>query len=154
MSETLGSRRRKEPDVVLLIDDQQSDIRRARRAFDDAATNAVLRIAGSSDEALARLRGESEHVDTSLPDLVLLDLELEGGTGYDVLEAIRADPELKPLPVIVFTNSAESEDVVRSYEAKANAYLRKPTDQEAFDDVVTVLDRFWLQQVKLPPLSR
>lgn len=153
MSDTLRTRN-SDTDDVLLVDDDQEAIRLAREAFDSTATGTTLRIAQSTEDALACLQQRGQYADTPLPDLVLLDLDLEGTGGYDLLQTIRTDRELKPLPVIVLTNSTASDDVTRSYEAKANAFLRKPTTQEEFADVVGAIDRFWLQQVKLPPLSR
>lgn len=154
MSGTPRSERHGEPDDVLLIDDNQADVDRAKTAFDNAATNVELRIARSREAAIDCVRGRGDYEGTPLPDLVLLDLELEDRTGYEVLRTIRDDPDLEALPVIVLTNSTEQRDIVRSYEAEANAYLQKPDDADAFAEVVAVVDQFWLEQVQLPPLSR
>lgn len=154
MSGTPRSERHGEPDDVLLIDDNQADVDRAKTAFDNAATNVELRIARSREAAIDCVGGRGDYEGTPLPDLVLLDLELEDRTGYEVLRTIRDDPDLEALPVIVLTNSTEQRDIVRSYEAEANAYLQKPDDADAFAEVVAVVDQFWLEQVQLPPLSR
>lgn len=139
---------------ALLICDDEDAVPHAQAAFDNAETDATFRFAQSLEEALDRLRGRGPYEGASLSDLVPLDLDMDGEGGYEILEAIRDDPELKPLPVIALTTSTEREEVVRSYEAKANACLRKPIDEESFADVVSVVDQFWLQRVKLPPISR
>jgi CheY-like chemotaxis protein len=138
---------------VLLIDDDEDAVRHARTAF-DRATDASLRVTQSRESALAFLRGQGQYRDASLPDLVMLDLELEDQRGYEVLDTIRDHPELEPLPVLALTNSPEPGTVARSYEAKANACLQKPTGEEAFTDLLSVIDQFWLRQVALPSLSR
>lgn len=153
MSSTLRTPQRDDRNTVLLVCDDDT-VPRARAAFDSAETDAALQFARSPEEALARLRGCGEHEGAALPDIVLLDLDMDGEDGYETLDAIRDDPDLKRLPVIALTTSPDREEVVRSYEAKANACMRKPTDEESFAEVVSVVDQFWLQRVKLPPLSR
>lgn len=144
---------RNEPCHVLLIDDDEDAVRHARTAF-ETATDASLRVAQSHETALACLRGQGQYEDVSLPDLVLLDHELEGKRGYEVLNTVRNEPELEPLPVLVLMNSTKSEAVAQNYRARANACLRKPTDKDAFVDLVSVIDQFWLREVNLPSLSR
>ncbi|MFB6236463.1 MAG: response regulator [Halopenitus sp.] len=154
MSRTLRTNQPDDSTTVLLICDDEDAVPDARAAFDAAETDTTLRFAQSLEEALACLRGRGQYEGVAVPDLVLLELELDGGGGYEILDAIRDDPELKRLPVIALTTSPEREEVVRSYEAKANACLQKPTDEESFADVMSAVDQFWLQRVKLPPLSR
>lgn len=154
MSSTLRTTQRDDSNTVLLVCDDEDTVPRARAAFDSAETDATLQFARSPEEALARLRGRGQYEGAALPDIVLLDLDMDGEDGYETLDAIRDDPDLKRLPVIALTTTPEREEVVRSYEAKANACMRKPTDEESFAEVVSAVDQFWLQRVKLPPLSR
>ncbi|WP_430503625.1 response regulator [Haloparvum sp. PAK95] len=154
MSRTLRTTQRDDSNTVLLICDDEDTVPRARVAFESAETDTALQLARSPEEALARLRGCGQYEGAALPDLVLLDLDMAGESAYETLDAIRDDPGLKRLPVIALTTSPDREEVVRSYEAKANACMRKPTDEESFAEVVAVVDRFWLQRVRLPPLSR
>jgi len=154
MSRTLRTNHRDDSNRVLLICDDEDVIAPVQAAFDSTATNAAIQLVRSPEEALACLRGRGQYKGVSLPDLVLLDVDIDGERGYEILDAIRNDPELKPLPVIALTTSTEREEVVRSYEAKANACLQKPTDEKAFADVVSVVNQFWLQRAKLPPLLR
>lgn len=154
MSDTLRTIQRDDSNTVLLVSDDGDTVPCARAAFDTAETDAAFQFARSPEEALARVRGRGEHEGAALPDIVLLDLDMDGEAGYETLAAIRDDPDLKRLPVIALATSPEREEVVRSYEAKANACMRKPTDEESFAEVISAVDQFWLQRVKLPPLSR
>lgn len=85
------------------------------------------------------------------PDLVLLDLNLPGIHGREVLKRIKSDDALKTIPVVILTTSKEDEDVLRSYELGANAFIRKPVVPEGFIEVALALDAFWIGIVELPP---
>lgn len=89
----------------------------------------------------------------SLPTLALIDLNLPGMDGCEVLGTIRDDPQLQCLPVIILTSSTARDDVVRCYNANANAYLTKPTTPDEFISLVTAIERFWFEKVQLPPIS-
>lgn len=102
-------------------------------------------------EAIAFLCQEGEYADEPRPDLVLLDLNMPKKDGRDVLEDMESDPSLRRIPVVVLTSSAAEEDVVRSYELNANAYLTKPVDFDGFVDIVTRIEDFWFSVVKMPP---
>ncbi|WP_258560325.1 response regulator, partial [Halorhabdus salina] len=98
------------------------------------------------------LNQRGEYADKERPDLVLLDLNMpKKKDGWDVLEEIKGDPELRRLPVIVLTSSEAESDIVKSYDLQANAYLSKPVDYSGFMDVVRSLEEFWLSVVKMPP---
>ena len=83
--------------------------------------------------------------------MVLLDLNMPKKGGIEVLESIQDQPSLSRIPIVVLTSSEAEEDIVRSYDLHANAYLTKPVDFDGFIDVVSTLEEFWLQVVKLPP---
>jgi CheY-like chemotaxis protein len=102
-------------------------------------------------DAMTFLRKEGDFADAPTPDLVLLDLNLPRVDGREVLAAIKADEELRRIPVVVLTTSEAEEDVLRSYNLHANAYVTKPVDFEQFVGVVRQVDDFFLTVVRLPP---
>jgi len=95
--------------------------------------------------------GEGGHAGAPRPDFVLLDLNLPGRDGRQVLAEIKADPELRRIPVVVLTGSKAEEDVVRSYDFHANAYVTKPVDFQSFVHVIRKIDEFFISVVRLPP---
>ncbi|WP_394743224.1 response regulator, partial [Natronococcus roseus] len=108
-----------------------------------------LQSVTNGDDAVEFLR---ESADNELPDLILLDLNLPGRDGCEILEVIRDDPRLKPLPVLMLTSSEAEEDVARCYDARANAYLTKPTDPAEFISLLDAFEGFWVEQARLPPI--
>lgn len=135
---------------VLLVEDDPDDVRRARATFKSAEREIPLRAITNGDDAVEFLRGAP---DDELPDIVLLDLALPGRDGPEVLEAIRDDPRLKPLPVVVLASSEAEADVARCYDAGANAYLTKPSDPVDFDALLKVFAEFWIEKARLPSRS-
>jgi CheY-like chemotaxis protein len=101
-------------------------------------------------EALKFMRREGEHVEAPRPDLVLLDLNLPRKDGREVLAEVKGDEELRSIPVVVLTTSSAEEDVLRSYNLHANAYVTKPVDFDRFIGVVRQIDQFFVSVVKLP----
>lgn len=140
-----------EPADILLVEDNPGDVRLTREAFKEGHINNTLHVATDGVEALEFLYQRDGHADAPRPDIILLDLNLPRMNGDEVLETIQDDGDLCAIPVIVLTSSEASEDVVRSYELDANAYLTKPVDPEEFIEVVQSFQQFWLSVVKLPP---
>jgi CheY-like chemotaxis protein len=101
-------------------------------------------------EALAFLRREGEHADAPRPGLVLLDLNLPRKDGREVLQEVKADESLRSIPIVVLTTSQAEEDILRSYDLHANAYVAKPVDFERFIEVIRQIDDFFVSVVKLP----
>lgn len=130
---------------ILLVEDNPDDEALTLRALGRAAVPADIEVVRDGAEALARLATTSR-----LPDVVLLDLKLPKLSGIDVLRAVRADPRTQLLPVVVLTSSDEDEDVLASYRAGANGYVRKPVEFDAFATTVSELGRFWIQHVESP----
>ena len=137
------------PVVVLLVEDDPGDVLMTREAFDEYLHNR-LDVVNDGADALAYLRKEAPHTDVPRPDLVLLDLNLPRRDGREVLQEIKNDPDLRHIPVIVLTTSQAEEDVLRSYQLHANAYVTKPVDFERFLEVVRQIDEFFVTVVKLP----
>src|SRR4029078_9474046 len=101
---------------------------------------------GDGVEAMDYLRAP----DSDRPDLVLLDLNLPRKNGREVLAEVKSDPDLRSIPVVVLTTSAAEEDILRSYDLHANAYVTKPVDFSRFMDVIRQIDDFFVSVVKLP----
>jgi CheY-like chemotaxis protein len=140
----------KAPIEILLVEDNPADVRLTREAFHDAKIRNNLSVAGDGVEALEMLRHEGKYAHTPRTDLVLLDLNLPKMDGRDVLDAIKKDPVLRLIPVVILTTSQAEEDILRSYRLQANAYISKPVGLEQFIKVINSIEQFWLEIVKLP----
>jgi CheY-like chemotaxis protein len=135
---------------VLLVEDDPGDVVLIREAFEHNKVHNALNVVSDGVEALEFLRNEGAHSDAPRPDLILLDLNLPRMDGREVLAQIKGDAELRTIPVVVLTTSAAEEDIVRSYDLHANAYVTKPVDFERFIEVVRQIDDFFVSVVKLP----
>jgi CheY-like chemotaxis protein len=138
------------PIEVLLVEDDPGDVLMTREAFEDNKVRNSLHVVSDGVEAVEFLRREGRHADAPRPDLILLDLNLPRKDGREVLEEIKADEDLRRIPVVVLTTSEAEEDVLRSYHLHANAYVTKPVDFEQFINVVRHIDEFFVSVVKLP----
>ena len=136
---------------VLLVDDDPGDTLMIREAFADNKVRNELVCVSDGVEAMRYLRREGEYASALRPDLILLDLNLPRKDGREVLAEIKGDSELSTIPVVVLTTSHAEEDVLRSYQLHANAYVTKPVDFERFIEVVRQIDEFFVTVVKLPP---
>jgi CheY-like chemotaxis protein len=135
---------------VLLVEDDPGDVLMTKEAFEDYKLQNTLHVVNDGAEAMDFLRRQGEHTQAPRPDLVLLDLNLPRMDGREVLQAIKSDPELASIPVVVLTTSEAEEDVLRSYSLHANAYVTKPVDFERFIQVVRQIDDFFVTVVRLP----
>lgn len=147
MPETYQNKR---PIEILLVEDNPGDARLAEEALKEGRVKNALHIVPDGVEALRFLRREDEYAEKPKPDLVLLDLNLPRKDGREVLEEIKADDNLKRIPVVVLTTSKAEEDILRSYDLHANCYITKPVDLNQFIDVVQSIENFWLVVVSLP----
>ncbi|MBV1853229.1 response regulator [Catellatospora sp. NEAU-YM18] len=138
------------PIVVLLVEDDPGDVLMTREAFEEYKMRNTLEVVTDGVEALAFLRREGDYADAPTPDLILLDLNLPRRDGRQVLAEVKNDPELCRIPVVVLTTSQAEEDVLRSYQLHANAYVAKPVDFERFISVVKQIDDFFVSVVRLP----
>lgn len=134
---------------VLLVEDDPGDVLMTREAFDEYLHNR-LDVVNDGAAALAYLRGEDPYTGAPRPDLILLDLNLPRRDGREVLAEVKADPDLRHIPVIVLTTSQAEEDVLRSYQLHANAYVTKPVDFEGFIEAIKQIDHFFVSVVQLP----
>ncbi|WP_416902295.1 response regulator [Micromonospora echinospora] len=139
------------PIEVLLVEDDPGDVLMTQEAFEEHKLRNRLTVVSDGTEALAYLRREGQYADVVTPDLILLDLNLPRRDGREVLEEIKKDEALCRIPVVVLTTSQADEDILRSYQLHANAYVTKPVDFERFISVVRQIDEFFVSVVKLPP---
>ena len=136
---------------ILLVEDNEGDAHLTREALKRARVRNRVHTTSDGVEAMQFLRREGTYADAPRPDLILLDLNLPNMDGREVLEAIKADPALKPIPVVVVTSSAAEQDILKSYDLNANCYVTKPVDLQQFLHVIGSVGDFWLDIVKLPP---
>ncbi|MDM7488350.1 response regulator [Rhodococcus sp. GXMU-t2271] len=135
---------------VLLVEDDAGDELIIRESFEANEIGSTLHVVRDGAEALDFLHRRGDHADAVRPALVLLDLNLPKYDGWQVLEAVKADPDLASIPVVVLTTSTAEEDVVRSYRLRANAYVSKSVDFDRFVTTVRQIDRFFVHMVRLP----
>jgi CheY-like chemotaxis protein len=138
------------PIEVLLVEDSPGDVRLTREALREANTSVNLHVATDGVEAMLFLRREGIHARAPRPDLILLDLNLPRMDGREVLAQVKADASLKTIPTIILTTSESEADILKSYQLRANCYLSKPVQLEAFESLVKSINDFWLTKAKLP----
>jgi CheY-like chemotaxis protein len=138
------------PIEVLLVEDDPGDVVLITEAFEHNKVNNRLQVVADGVEALQYLRCEPPFEHCAVPDLILLDLNLPRKDGREVLAEVKADERLRRIPVVVLTTSKAEEDVLRSYDLHANAYVTKPVDFDRFIEVVRQIDEFFVSVVKLP----
>jgi CheY-like chemotaxis protein len=139
------------PIDVLLVEDDEGDVIMTREALEEGRIVNRLHVVGDGVEALEYLRRQPPHTRAVRPDLVLLDLNLPRVDGLQVLKEIKDDDDLRRIPVVVLTTSEAEEDVVRSYDLHANAFVSKPVDFDRFVTVIRQIDDFFISVVRLPP---
>ncbi|MBN1779598.1 response regulator [bacterium] len=138
------------PIDILLVEDNPGDIRLTQEAFKDGKVRNNLFIAHDGIEALDFLHQQGKFADAPRPDLILLDLNLPKKDGREVLEEIKAEIDLRRIPVVILTTSKADEDILRTYDLHANCYIPKPVDLDEFMTVIRSIESFWLTVVKLP----
>jgi CheY-like chemotaxis protein len=139
------------PIRILLVEDDPGDVVITAEAFDQIDMVHELHTVSDGEAALEFLRREGVYRDAHRPDLVLLDLNLPRLDGRGVLASVKADPDLRTIPVVVFSTSVAEEDIAGSYDLHANAYVSKPVDLDAFIKAVRGIDEFFGSIVRLPP---
>ena len=139
------------PIEILMADDNQGDVRLALEALKGAKVKNNIHVVEDGMEAMAFLRKEGKYAKMPRPDIFLLDLNMPKKDGREVLAELKADPELKCIPVVILTVSQAEEDIIKSYNLHANCYISKPVDLDQFIKIVKSLEDFWFTIVKLPP---
>jgi len=138
------------PTQVLLVEDNPADVRLAREAFREGNGRIRLNVVSNGADALSFLRRQGHFGQAPRPDLILLDLNLPGKGGDDVLAEIKSDPTLLRIPVMILSSSREYRDLQHAYELHANCYIPKPLDYDRYLDVVRSIEHFWFDIVTLP----
>lgn len=132
---------------ILLVEDNPNDVELTLEALVDSKVENKPFVCRDGVEAMQFLRNEAPFEHVPRPDVVLLDLNMPRKSGREVLQEMKADPKLKSIPVVILTTSQAEEDIVRSYNLNAAAYVIKPVDFDRFLDVVRSIDAFWLRAV-------
>jgi two-component system, chemotaxis family, response regulator Rcp1 len=141
----------KVPHELLIVDDNPADVSLAREALIACAYRGKVTSVGDGAEAWALLTRRGDYANATRPDLVLLDLNLPKRDGLSVLTAMKANQELRRIPVVIFSTSQLGRDVTRSYELGANCYVSKPGNLREFFSMMRTIEGFWFCSVTLPP---
>jgi len=136
---------------ILMVEDDPGDVRLTREALKGSKVLHSLNVVEDGVAALDYLRKAPPYHDAVRPDIVLLDLNLPRKDGREVLAAMKQDPVLRSIPVVILTTSQAEEDVLRAYNLNANCYVTKPVDFDQFMRIVRTIEDFWLTVVTLPP---
>lgn len=136
---------------ILLIEDSPADILLTREAFEESRILNTLHVAEDGVQAMDFLRKRGAYASVPRPDLILLDLNLPRKNGREVLAEIKADPDLKKIPIVVLTTSSAEEDVLKAYDLNANCYVVKPVGFDNFMQAMQSIRHFWFSVVTLPP---
>lgn len=143
-----------EPVEILLVEDNEDDVVLTQQGFKSVSIATNLHVARDGVEAMQFVRNEPPYEDAPRPDLILLDLNLPGKDGREVLLEVKNDDHLRPIPVVVLTTSQEDEDIEQAYQLHANSFLTKPVDFEQFVEMVKLASKYWFSLVKLPPKNQ
>lgn len=136
---------------VLLVEDNEGDVRLIKEAFNESRIEKTFAVAKDGEDALNYLFKRGVYNSETLrPDIILLDINLPRKNGFEVLESIKNDPELKRIPVIMLSSSSSEEHISKSYELSANCYVTKPVDFDEYTQLVRTIEDFWFQMAKLP----
>lgn len=135
---------------ILLVEDNPADIRLTQEAIKESKISNNLHIVRDGMEAISFLRKEGKFSNAVRPDLILLDLNLPKINGFEVLNEIKNDSDLKRIPVVILTISEAEVDLVKAYNNYANCYVNKPLDIKEFYKIVKSIGNFWFTVVKLP----
>jgi CheY-like chemotaxis protein len=140
----------KAPKSILLVEDNPADVLLTQEAFRTTNDSIRLHVATDGVEAMAFLRRGEGNTDAPRPDLILLDLNLPKMDGREVLTQVKSDNDLKTIPTVILTTSDADVDIEKCYQLQANGYLNKPVDYEAFEDLVTTINAYWMTMNRLP----
>lgn len=146
-----------EPIDILLVEDNEADIKITLRAFDKARLKNNICVVRDGQEALDYMYRRNHFADSSTwsyPDMILLDIQLPKLTGFDVLQVLKKDDQLKMIPVVVLTSSENDKDIIRSYSYGAVSFIQKPVDYQEFEKAVDSFNFYWHIVNKLPKIKR
>ena len=130
---------------VLLIEDNEADVELMRQGLRGTGASINLLVIMDGREALNFLEAKK-----TLPGIIILDLNLPGVNGFDLLKALKSNADLREIPVVIFSTSSARRDIERAYQLAANGYVRKPADLDEFYQAVGAIKRFWFETAALP----
>ncbi len=133
------------------MEDNPGDVLLTKIALEDSKISVNLNVVEDGVEAMAFLRKQGKYLNMPHPDIILLDFNLPKKDGREVLAEVKADKNLKRIPVVVLTTSQAEEDILKAYNLAANCYISKPVDFDQFVKIVQSIENFWFTVVKLPP---
>ena len=136
---------------ILLVEDNPADIQLMEEALAEGRGSHFLHGVKDGDKAIRFLQKEEPYTESQRPDIIILDLNLPGTNGREVLATIKRDNDLKRIPVVVFTSSNAEKDVNSVYSSYGNCFVKKPKDFDQFVNVVKQIEDYWLNTVILPP---
>ncbi len=139
-----------EPIHILLVEDNPGDARLVQEALKESGSRNRLSVVQDGEEAMHFLRRLNAFAEVERPDIILLDLNLPRMDGRQVLGEVKADPDLRSIPVIVLTTSSAESDIVRTYDLHANCFVTKPEDLDEYLQVIKTIEDFWCATAKLP----
>jgi chemotaxis family two-component system response regulator Rcp1 len=136
--------------LILLVANQPAALKQIQGALQECGMCVDLSVVKDGVEAMALLQRKGKHADAPRPDLILLDLNLSGEDGREVLAVIKSDEKFKRIPVVILTVSAAVEDILGAYDLHANCYITKPIHLRQFVEIIKSVQNFWLTIVTLP----
>jgi len=142
--------------TILLVEDDPNDVLLIRKAIQQSLAGIPLAVVGNGEEGMRYLRGEGVFADRTqypFPEIVLLDLKMPLMNGFELLRWVRSQPNLKRLPVIIFTGSVQDSDSQMAFEHGANSYIVKPSEFNQMAEAVRNVGEFWLKTTMLPDLN-
>ena len=140
-----------QPVEILLVDDNEDDVVLLEESFRDSKFVNLLHVVHDGEEALAYLRREGKHRTARIPGLVLLDINMPKMNGFEVLRAMKGDPLLRTIPVVMLTTSTRDEDIARSYDSGACSFVSKPVNFEKLKEVIKQFTLYWSLVSVVPP---
>jgi CheY-like chemotaxis protein len=138
------------PIKILYVEDSEGDILLFENAIDDSGIDYTLDVARNGNEAISFLHKEKNYCDKKTPDIILLDINMPEMNGFELLDIVKADENLKQLPVFMFTTSSSQQDILIAYKKYANSYFIKPTLENEFEKLIKGIEYYWFNLAKLP----
>ncbi|MEM7590839.1 MAG: response regulator [Cyanobacteria bacterium P01_A01_bin.83] len=138
---------------VLLCEDNLGDVYLIENSLNTAQGKYSIDKLLKGGEVMKYLRQKANYQYATRPDMIILDLNLPGRHGFEILEEIKADPLLKTIPVVILTSSKSKQDIFKSYQLQASCYIIKPSDLEAFLAAIKQIENFWFSCVELPQVE-
>ena len=146
----MDEKRSMNPVAILLVEDNADHVELTLKALKENHVLSEVHVVTSGEEAIDFLYQRGEYVNAAQPGLILLDIKLPGMNGIEFLRRIKADPKLKPIPVVVLSTSESEKDIAGCYGCGANSYIVKPIDFRQFTKVVKEVKLYWLVTNSLP----